>query len=359
MPSHSRVPVPLCGVSVLALLACFAVACDAAGPTEPGDAAVDQILAEPYGLAAGAIVADASTRSAYPSVIPLPIGFQPEGIAAGTGHTLYVGAFLSGAVYRIDLRTGDGLVLVPPAPGLRMSVGLSFDQRSNLLFAAGGFTGAGYVFDAETGATVQTFPFGTPGVGFYNDVIVTRRAAYFTDSFNPVLHRVPLGPAGELPHPDQVDQLPLSGDFEHVSECPLPFLAPVNANGIDATPDGSYLLLVNLCLGTLYRVDPETGVAKLIDLGGAAVPFGDGVLLDGYDLYVVQNVLNQIAVIRLNQQLDAGEIVRVITDPNFRVPATIAEFGDALYAVNARFDVAPPPDPWPNVEFEVVRVLKR
>jgi hypothetical protein len=38
----------------------------------------------------------------------------------------------------------------------------------------------------------------------------------------------------------------------------------------------------------------------------------------------------------------------------FRIPTTIAEFGDALYAVNARFDVPPTPD----TEYDVVRVSK-
>lgn len=49
----------------------------------------------------------------------------------------------------------------------------------------------------------------------------------------------------------------------------------------------------------------------------------------------------------------------VIADPNFRVPSTIAGFVDALYAVNARFDVAPPDAPASDVEFEVVRTAKR
>jgi sugar lactone lactonase YvrE len=316
-------------------------------------------IAEPEGRSAtaGETGLNASISSSYPTVIPLPTGFQPEGIAVGRGHTFYVGSFPSGAVYRGDLRTGEGTVFVPPA-GDRMSLGLSFDRRSNLLFAGGGFTGNGFVYDAETGALVETYSFATPPNGFVNDVVVTRGAAYFTDSFQPVLYRVPLGPAGRLPDPPQVDQLPLSGDFQNVSPCPI-FPVPVNANGIDATPNGKDLVLVNLCLGTLYRVDPETGQAKLIDLGGAAVPFGDGILLDGFDLYVSQSFMNQIAVIRLNRRLDAGVLTHVITDPNFRVPSTIAEFGAALYAVNARFDVAPPDQPAPGVDFEVVRVPKK
>ncbi|MGH8900336.1 MAG: hypothetical protein ACRDYA_01310 [Egibacteraceae bacterium] len=38
---------------------------------------------------------------------------------------------------------------------------------------------------------------------------VTRDAAYFTDSKQPVLYVVPLGPAGELPDQPSVHALPL------------------------------------------------------------------------------------------------------------------------------------------------------
>lgn len=331
--------------SVLAAVLLMAACTDTEIPSAlaPEDAA---FRAQPHMAEAGEV--------AFPDVIPLPTGFQPEGIALGDGHEIYVGSFISGAVYRADLRTGEGALVVPPAPGERMSVGLSYDRRSRMLFAAGGLTGGGFVYDTETGDVAQAYSFGDPGVTFVNDVVVTRRAAYFTDSFKPLLYRIPLGPRGEVPDPSAVEIVALSGDFEMTTDCA--FVAPVNANGIDATPNGDYLIVVNLCLGTLYRVDPETGAATLIDLGGDNVLFGDGILLDGRTLYVVQNVLNQIAVIRLNAAMDAGAVVGIITDPAFRVPATIAKFGSSLYAVNARFDVAPPPDVWPDVEFEVVRV---
>jgi hypothetical protein len=140
--------------------------------------------------------------------------------------------------------------------------------------------------------------------------------------------------------------------------CPS-FPWPINANGIDATPSGERLVIVNLCTGSLYRLDPASGYATAIDLGGGAVVFGDGIVLNGQELYVVQNFLNQIAVVELSPDLTRGAIAHVITDPDFRIPATAAQFGPALYAVNARFDVAPPDVPSPNVEFEVVRVLKR
>jgi hypothetical protein len=93
----------------------------------------------------------------------------------------------------------------------------------------------------------------------------------------------------------------------------------------------------------------------LIDLGGGSVPNGDGILLDGKTLYVVQNQLNQIAVVKLKSDLQSGEIVNLITDPAFRVPTTIAEFGSSLYAVNARFGTPPTPD----TEYEIVRISKK
>jgi sugar lactone lactonase YvrE len=296
---------------------------------------------------------------AFPSVLPLPTGFQPEGIATGRGTDFFVGGFISGAVYKGDLRTGIGDVLVPGGQG-RMSIGLKVDQRSNLLYVAGGFTGAASVYDAEGGSLVSAYSFATPGQTLVNDAVVTRDAVYFTDSFRPFLYAVPLGPGGTPGDQGDVWEIPLSGDFSSVDVCPPdPSFPPVNANGIDATPNGKALILINLCTGTLFRVDPASGVADQIDLGGELLYFGDGILLDGQDLYVVQNVLNRIAVVSLAPDLLSGHVSRYITSPAFRVPATVAEFGTWLYAVNARFDVAPPPAPAPTVEFEVVKVKKR
>jgi hypothetical protein len=336
-------------------LACVTVlACDHPAPTTPDD---------PLAMArlTPAAFSHAGSAGAFPEIIPLPTGFQPEGIAVGRGTRFFVGSTVSGAIYGGDLRTGAGSIVVPADPGNRALAGLAFDSRSDVVFAAGSTFGTGYAFDVASGATLAVYPFADPRLTptFVNDVVVTREAAYFTDSFRPALYRVPLGPAGTLPDPADVQELSVTGEFTHVTSCPLPGAPPVNANGIVATPNGEDLIIVNFCLGTLYRVDPGTGSATLIDLGGAAVPFADGLLLDGRELYAVQNFLNQIPVIRLNRDLTAGAIARVLTDPHFRIPTTVAEHGSALYAVNARFDVAPPGTITPDLEFEVVRVPKR
>jgi AcrR family transcriptional regulator len=296
-----------------------------------------------------------SPEVTFPKIIWLPNGWQPEGIASGSGTSFYVGSLADGAIYAGDFGTGRGSVLVPGQPGL-MAMGLYVDQRSNALFVAGGMGGQGRVYDASSGALLRTYQFqdmlnASPMSTLVNDVIVTREAAYFTDSFDAFLYRVPLGPSGALPDQSAVNRIPLSGDFVQVPQAPGTFV--LNANGIEATSDGKWLVIVQTVTGKLFRVDPQTGVTKLIDLGGAALPIGDGLLFAGSRLYVVQNSLN-IAVVNLNNDLTSGAIERTITDPDFRVPSTIASFGDSLYAVNARFDTTP----GPNVDYDIVKVPK-
>jgi hypothetical protein len=310
----------------------------------------------------------AAPPETFPKQIWLPDGFQPEGIAIGRGTDLFVGSLgrlengvtVGGAIYKGDLRTGQGQVIVPSEAN-KMAIGLDVDLRSNYLFVAGGPYGNAFVYDAATGDAIAEIQLTTlPYLAtLVNDVIVTRQAAYFTDSFQPVLYRVPLGPGGSLPDPIVVHEIPLGGDFVHEP-------GEFNANGIVASPNGNYLIVVNSYHGTLYRVDLATGAVMQIDLDGVTVPTGDGLLLDGKTLYVVQNdaTVNAIAVIELAPNLLSGTLVQHIADPKFRIPTTVAEFGSDLYAVNARFDVAPPPLPIyppadPTLDYDVVKVPKR
>jgi sugar lactone lactonase YvrE len=302
-------------------------------------------------LAVLAIPASARGKQTFPPVFNLPDGWRPEGIAVGRGSSFYVGSLMNGAVYGGDLRTGKGDVVVPPQQG-RIAVGLDVDERSNYIFVAGGgpalgpIPGSGYVYDADTGASLAEFPFGG---GFINDVIVTREAAYFTDSFQPVLFRVPLGPRGELPNPPAFQTIPLGGEFEFVEN-------NFNANGIEATPDGKTLIVVNTAKASLYKVDPLIGEATKIDLGGAEVPNGDGLVLAGKTLYVVQNFANQIGVVHLDPTFTSGTVSDdPLTSDEFKVPTTAAKFGSTIYAVNARFDVPPSPD----LEYTVVGLPMR
>ncbi|MGQ7868103.1 hypothetical protein [Sunxiuqinia sp. sy24] len=293
---------------------------------------------------------------AFPEVIELTAGFQPEGIAIGTNQTFYVGSLSSGQIYKGNLRTGKGeLLAIPTVPD--QLVGLSFDKRSGYLYGAKGFSGMGAVYNSKTGDIIQSIPLASPMTDLINDVVVTSDAAFFTASLTPTLYKVPLTKNGQLPDPVQVIALPLSGDFNMNPNPMIPQLGAFS-NGIDATENGKQLILANTGRGEIYRVDPYSGEAILIDLNGALLPFADGILLDGDILYVVQNMLNQVAIVKLFHEYLKGEIVGTIQHDSFGIPTTASQFGDHLYFVNSHFDIAPPTDIFPDVEFELIKVPK-
>jgi hypothetical protein len=292
----------------------------------------------------------------FPDQIFIPDGFSPEGIVSGNGTEFFVGSLLAGAIYKGDFRTGEGFILVPQLEG-RAAVGLDYDERTDFLYVAGAY-GVAYVYNATSGLeiaeiqlTTKTFP-----ATLINDCIVTGEAVYFTDSFQPVFFRIPLMNNGQLPDPILVETIPLSSDFVFV-------MGGINANGIVASNSGKELIIGNLGTGLIYLVNPLTGQAHEIDLGGEILSSVDGLVLEGNTLYGVQNNLNQIGVVELTPDFTSGEIVRTIVHPEYKIPATATIFGNRIYAVNARFDVAPPPLPGsplpdPTIRYDVIGVDK-
>ena len=297
-----------------------------------------------------------------PSHLDLPDGFRPEGIATGSRHTAYLGSLADGDIYALDLHSGQGEV-ISQGPGTP-STGLKVDH--DRLIVSGGSGGDARVIDLRSGKILKSYtlvPAGTPS--FINDVILTDDAAWFTDSLDNALYRIPLGDDdhhhgehgfghqrhgddhgddhghhhGHLGHhslPDQSEVLKvdLTGDWVQN--------AGMNANGVTTTPDGRALLVVNSTNGLLYRVD-EDGVAEQVDLGGYVVTNGDGLLREGRTLYAVQNQLNRVAVFRLDQDGRSGELRATLTSPDFDVPTTIARSGGDLFLPNARFTTPPTP----------------
>jgi len=297
------------------------------------------LAASAFGVLAVATGAGASSPSARTITLPPPAA--PEGVVTGKGNEFFVSNLGDGTIARGDLRTGAVTPFVT-TPGLSVSVGLSYDGRHGLLFAAGGPTGGAAVYDARTGATVAVRTL-TTGPSFINDVIATRDAAYLTNSVAAELYRVPIAEDGSIGMPQTIA---LSG--------PAATLTPgFNLNGIEATKDGERLIVVNSTTGLLYSVDPMTGSSIALDLGGVSVSNGDGLWLQGRTMYVVRNQNDQILAFRLNdaERPTAGTLVDTITSPLFEVPTTMAIKGNLLVAVNAQFGL-PQPNP-----FEVV-VLK-
>jgi sugar lactone lactonase YvrE len=289
-------------------------------------------------IAATVLAAPLGAGSRLPERIGLPNNFQPEGIAISEKGTFYVGSIPTGAIYRGSVKTGQGEIINPGGSG-RASIGVELDDGK--LFVAGGGTGKGFVYSARSGDLLATHTFFTPtapGQTFVNDVAIARGGAYFTDSIRQFLYRVGRG---------GVTAIPLTGDIQYV--------AGFNVNGIEAARDGKALIIVQSNLGKLFKVNPRSGVAREITLN-EPVTNGDGLLLDGKTLYVVQNFNNRVAVVKLDRRLSSGRVVTHITDPDFDVPTTIDDFGKAIFAVNGRFrpQGTPPPTEFWLAQFRKV-----
>jgi len=314
------------GVAALsfALAACGGT--DAGGtPSEAGDRAEETTA----GTASGS-----ETRAIETYALPGERVF-PEGVAVdkATGD-FYVGSTQDGTIYRGDVEDpGEGaeVFLEGGDDGREAVTGMKVDGQGRL-FAAGRSTGRAFVYDAGSGELIRAFETAREGEeGLINDVTFTEDAAYFTDSFRPVLWRVPLR-GGE------VGEIEPWLDFEGT---PLRYEDGFNLNGISVSDDGRYLVAVRYNAGDLWRIDTETREVRRIDLGGEALTNGDGIMLDGRTLYVVRNDPGVISQVELSEDLSSGEVAGEINDPSFRFPTTIAEYGGRLLVVNSQLNLEP------------------
>ena len=262
-------------------------------------------------------------------VIVLPGASSAEGIAGGRGATFFAGDLFRGDIFRGNLQRGTAKLFIDVPDG-RMAVGMALDRARRLLFVAGGFTGQAYVYDTRTGATVASYQFGDPQASVINDVAVTKRGAWFTDSKQAKLFFVPMSRAGELM---PFRTLALSGPAADTS-------GDFNLNGIQATAGGKILIVAHSANGTLHTVDTRTGVSATI--AGISVPSVDGIVLEGRRLWAVQNN-NRVTRIRLDPRLRSGVVERIITSDRFQVPTTATRYGSWLAVVNAKFDTGLPP----------------
>src|SRR6478736_5217477 len=196
----------------------------------------------------------ALAQSALPDKIALPDGFAPEGIEIAGGKTFYVGSTQTGAIYSGSLRTGAGRILIPgAAAGTRAATGIEYEHGR--LWVAGAAGGTARVYDVKTRALVREYHLAPAASTFINDVVVTKAAAYFTDSQRPVISRIAIGHDGA---PGALTHIPLSGDYHHIA-------GQFNLNGIVASADGKQLIAVSTAGRKLYLIDATTGVAHVVE----------------------------------------------------------------------------------------------
>jgi hypothetical protein len=286
---------------------------------------------------------DQTSRVIWPDVIPIPAGMQPEGIELGKDQDqdFFVGAVSwsgdlthAGAIYRGNFLTGEGQIIVP-ATGKPIA-GLSYDERTDYLYGATGFS-SGFsgpwwdqgvaVYAATSGRLLGEIIFGDGIVT--NDVLVTENAVYCTDSVSTTLYKIALQDNGRV-FSTVPEKIEMTG-FEMVDG--------FNANGLVGDFDGKQLVIINITSGVLYLVDTETGVASAVDVQGEEqlFPDGDGLYMDGRTLYIMQNFSQKIAVVQLSEDLTQGTFVKNLVSDDFSIPTTITGYGDCVYAINSQF----------------------
>lgn len=298
-----------------------------------------RLAALPAAALALALTALPALAAPFPSRIDLPDGWQPEGITAGRGTTAYVGSLATGAIAKVDVRTGA----VDPGFALgatgRVSVGLDYQEGADRLWVAGGPTSQVRVYDASSGDLLQTYAFTS---GFLNDVVVTKRAVYVTDSNIQQLIVIPLGNGGSVPPPSAAFTLPITGDFVYGPG--------FNANGI--VEFGGYLIVPNSTTGQLFAIDPATGESAEI-LPAGSVTAADGLELQGSDLYIIRNALGIVDVYGIRG--DELRLLRTIQGVGTQVPTTGAIVAGRLWVVNARFL----PNPQPTDDYWITQLPLR
>lgn len=270
------------------------------------------------------------------TVLSLPdAAAYPEGVTVDpTTGAVFTNSANTGVVFRVDPDTGAsvriadplGLGDSPPAKPVSVALGLKADGQGRL-WVAGARTGSMHVVDIATGERLARFT--TPeGPWLINDVALTPDAAYFTDTLRPVLWRVAR---------DSVADAALEPwlSFEGTA---LEYGEEPNLNGIVATPDGRYLIVVLMKTGRLFRIDTRTREVTAIDTGDSALDGGDGLALIGQRLFLVRQSAGEVVALDLSADLATAVEARRIKPTELAWPATIAVRGDRLIVANSQLN---------------------
>lgn len=268
-------------------------------------------------------------------------GVYPEGIALDGRGSLFSGSSQQGTIFRSTRgSTPAEIFLAAGSDGRTSAIGMKVDPSGRLI-VAGGALGDVFVYDTNTKALLAKLD-NTKAANqtFLNDVAVGPNGdVYVTDSTDPVIYRVP---AATLANPQGATAperwLELAGT-------PFAYQPGFNANGIVATRDGKYLLVVQTNTGKLFRVEVATKQVTEVDLQGRPLTGGDGLILSCRKLWVVRS--GQVDVLKMKRDFTVARFSRTITDPSFDSPTTGALAGERLYVVNSQFGrlFATPPQP--------------
>lgn len=257
----------------------------------------------------------------------------PEGVAYDpVTNSFFTGSTGNGDVFRGDLATGQVTVFLPGgADGRTAAIGMKVDSKNRRLWVCGGGTGQMFVYNVDTGALIRKYAAPSAPSTFINDVALAPNGdAYFTDSRRPVLFKI----SGSGSQPGELESwLDFNGT-------PVVYTANATSlNGIVISPDSAYIVVVHSGARKLYRITVSIKEALEIDLGGKPQG-GDGMVLDGNVLYVLERTQTGDGIVRIDMlpDLSRGAIRDSFRDASFAFPTTIAKVGDRMLVVNSQFN---------------------
>lgn len=254
----------------------------------------------------------------------------PEGIAvdARSGDA-FVGSSVNGDIFRIKPGMAKGeLLQAGGAVGRQAAFGMKVDSAGRL-WVAGGPSGALALVDTTTSATLAVWKAPADVPSFLNDLVITRDGnVYVTDSFRPVLYRL---------RPTAGSAVALEPWLD-LSKTPIRYKPnEINLNGIVASPDGRYLLSVQLATGQLWRIDTQSKAVMQVRIEGDLTA-GDGLVLVGAHLWVMRNAHHELARVRLAVDWGSGRVEQRVTDSRLNYPTTAAMSSAGLMVANGQLD---------------------
>ncbi len=259
---------------------------------------------------------------------PLPGDqFFPEGIAynAKTG-IFYTGSTTNGDILQVNVETGAASLFSAGAKqGRTFCTGMKVDAKGRL-WVCGGPTNIIQVLDAAGNLIKNWDTKALFNSGFINDCIISNGYIYFTDSQVKKVYRANVN--NEQP-----------GNLEEwltFTDQQIPYLTGTNANGIEATTDGKFLIIVISSSGKLYRINIATKGIVEIQLN-TPVTSGDGLLLDGNTLYVSRNATGKIFPVVLSNDYSQGTVGNGFGE-NLLFNTTMAKAGKYILVVNSQLN---------------------
>ncbi|MEJ7739970.1 MAG: hypothetical protein WKF97_21330 [Chitinophagaceae bacterium] len=274
---------------------------------------------------------------------PLPGDqFFPEGIAFNPiTSNFFTGSTSNGDIVKVNVQTGATNLF---ASGIKQDrtfcTGMKLDIL-NRLWVCGGSQGKVFVLESD-GSVARSWDLkALYNAGFVNDCIIDNNYVYFTDSQLKKIYRASMK-----------DLRSNIEEWFTFTDQQIPNMAGANANGIEATSDGKYLIVVVSNQGKLFRIDKATKTATEIQLN-MPVTSGDGLVLLKNMLYVSRNATGKIFPVTLTDNYTKGTVGDGFGE-NLLFNTTMAKAGKYFLVVNGQLNRRNPPGP--VLPFSVSRV---